>query len=106
MGQLPRPRPERLAEKLLHIRESLGLSQNGIIRYLGLKGMISQNGISAFELGAREPALPFLLKYARAAGVCVDVLIDDEIDLPETIPSIPKHTRTAPGKPTDSRKRG
>jgi transcriptional regulator with XRE-family HTH domain len=87
MGQIPRFRPKRLAEKLLQIRESLGLSQNGMIRHLGLSEVISQNAISAFERGTREPQLPILLQYARAAGVWVDVLIDDDIDLPAALPS-------------------
>jgi transcriptional regulator with XRE-family HTH domain len=90
MGQVPRFRPKRLAEKLLQIREALGLSQNGMIRHLGLTGVISQNGISAFECGRREPQLPILLRYARAAGVWVDVLIDDDLDLPAVLPSSPK----------------
>lgn len=31
-----------------------------------------------------------LLKYARLAGVSMDVLVDDEFDLPEQLP--PVHT--------------
>ncbi len=90
MGQVPRFRPKRLAEKLLQIRQSLGLSQNGMVKHLELTGLISQNAISAFERGTREPQLPILLQYARAAGVWVDVLIDDELGLPASVPSSPK----------------
>lgn len=32
-----------------------------------------------------------LLKYAEEAGVWVDVLINDELDLPQILPSVPKH---------------
>jgi hypothetical protein len=39
-----------------------------------------------FELGEREPSLIVLLRYARAAGVSTDVLIDDELDLPKRLP--------------------
>jgi transcriptional regulator with XRE-family HTH domain len=46
-----------------------------------------RSSISAYERGVREPPLPILLKYARVAGVYVDALIDDELDLPETLPS-------------------
>jgi hypothetical protein len=28
-----------------------------------------------------------LLRYARAAGVSMDVLVDDELDLPERLPT-------------------
>jgi len=36
MGRSSRPKPTRLAEKLVLIRTALGLSQNGIIRRMGL----------------------------------------------------------------------
>jgi transcriptional regulator with XRE-family HTH domain len=91
MGRATRPRPERLPEKLLLIRTALGLSQNGMIRRLGLVDDLTQDYISAYERGVREPPLPALLKYAQAAGVYVDTLIDDEVDLPEKLPCQPKH---------------
>ena len=82
-----RPRPVRLAEKLLQIRERLGLSQNGMIERLGLTGKLSREKISAYERDEREPSLLVLLRYARAAGVWVDVLIDDELNLPAKLAS-------------------
>lgn len=84
MGRYHRLKPKRLAEKLLHIRQALGLSQNEMIRHLGLEDEITQSRISGYELGTREPSLPTLLKYARAFGVSTDVLIDDKLDLPKT----------------------
>jgi transcriptional regulator with XRE-family HTH domain len=86
MGRASRPRPLRLADKLLQVRTALGLSQNGIIRRLGFMEEITQDYISAYERGVREPPLPVLLQYAREANVLVEVLIDDELDLPERIP--------------------
>lgn len=91
MGKARRPKPERLAEKLLQIRNLLGLSQNEMVSRMGLSDEFSRNYISAFELGTREPPLPVLLQYARAAGVCVDMLIDDDFELPTKLPSKPKH---------------
>jgi transcriptional regulator with XRE-family HTH domain len=91
MGRYARKKPKRLAEKLLAIREALGLSQNEIIRRLGLEEELTQSRISGYELGTREPSLPTLLLFARVAGVCVDVLIDDELDLPAKLPSKPMH---------------
>ena len=85
MGSSRNPRPERLAEKLLQIRLSLGLSQDGMLRRLGLADVYLRSRISSYELGNREPHLPILLKYARCVGISTDVLIDDEIDLPERI---------------------
>jgi transcriptional regulator with XRE-family HTH domain len=85
MGRYRRKKPARLAEKLLHIRNSLRLSQNEMIRRLGLEDEITQSRISGYELGTREPSLPTLLKYARIAGVSTDVLIDDELNLPDKL---------------------
>ena len=45
------------------------------------------------QLGKNEPALPILLRYARIAGVTVDVLIDDELDLPVSTLAKWKRTR-------------
>ena len=87
MGRAARLRSERLAEKLHHVRMALGLSQNELIRQLELEDVIYQSSISGYESGEREPPLPILLRYARAAGVYVDVLIDDELDLPAKLPA-------------------
>lgn len=91
MGKRSRPKPRRLAEKLLQIRMAYDLSQNGMIRRLGLGDELVQADVSSFELGTREPALPHLLRYARTAGVTVDVLIDDDLDLPKKLASDPLH---------------
>lgn len=82
MGRYHRKKPERLSEKLLQIRTHLKLSQNELIRHLGLEDEITQSRISGYELGTREPALPTLLKYARAIEISTDLLIDDELELP------------------------
>ncbi len=91
MGAKQRPRPKRLAEKLLKIRDVLGLSQDEIIEKLGLKGTMFRSTISQFERGVREPSYPVLLQYSRLAGVCSDYLINDELELPDRVPSKPKH---------------
>jgi transcriptional regulator with XRE-family HTH domain len=44
--------------------------------------------ISLYEQGKREPPLLVLLAYARAAGVTMEMLVDDGIDLPEPLPSL------------------
>lgn len=91
MGAKPRHKPERLAEKLLKVRIGLGLSQNELISRLGVGDFLTQNRISDYELGKGEPPLIILLEYARAANVIADVLIDDELDLPERLPSRTRH---------------
>jgi transcriptional regulator with XRE-family HTH domain len=87
MGGAARMRPERLAEKLLQIRDAFGLSQTEMLRRLGFDGVLSYHRISNYELGTGEPPLVVLLQYARLAGVYVDDLIDDEIDLPAKLPA-------------------
>jgi transcriptional regulator with XRE-family HTH domain len=91
MGIRPRQRPERLPEKLLAIRTALGLSQSQTVKSLDAEGMIVPGQISEFETGKREPTLIVLLRYARLAGLCVDVLIDDALDLPAKLPARPQH---------------
>jgi len=82
MGKAKRMKPEKLAEKLLKIREDLGLSQSEMVERLGFSDLFSRNYVSAFELGTREPPLPVLLAYARIAGISTDLLIDDFANLP------------------------
>lgn len=86
-----RPRPKRLAEKLLQIRNALGLSQTEMWRRLGVEDEISFKRISKYELDQNEPPLSVLLQYARVAGVHMDALVDDELDLPEKLPAIVNH---------------
>jgi transcriptional regulator with XRE-family HTH domain len=91
MAKASRKKPARLAEKLLEIRQKLGLSQNGMIRYLGLTDELEQDYISKFERGILVPPLHVLLAYAEAANVWVEVLIKDSLDLPNLLPSSAKH---------------
>lgn len=88
MGRSRRPQPRRLREKLLEIRERLDLSQTQVVKRLGEAGERHQQGhISEFEKGAREPSLLVILQYSRIAGVPMEVLVDDELDLPERLPA-------------------
>jgi transcriptional regulator with XRE-family HTH domain len=90
MGTHAREKPIRLAEKLVRIRQSLGLSQNQMLRRINAAEKITREDVSKYERGLREPSLLVLLEYSRAAGVWVDVLIDDKLDLPQRLPSVPK----------------
>ncbi|MGH9972085.1 MAG: helix-turn-helix transcriptional regulator [Pyrinomonadaceae bacterium] len=100
MGRYVRSKPVRLTEKLVQIRTALGLSQNGMLDRLGLADKLFRSSISSYELGASEPPLPILLQYARLAGVCLDVIVDDELDLPKALPGTPVHrgTKVAAGR--------
>lgn len=87
MGTKPREKPERLAEKLLRIREALGLSQTEMLYRLGAEDLISYKQLSKYETGVREPTLVILLRYARVSGITMEVLADDELDLPANLPT-------------------
>lgn len=86
MTKKPKLKPTRLAKKLKQIREEFGLSQNEMLTQLGFSDDLFRSNISQYELGTREPPLGVLLSYAKVAGVWVDVLIDDELELPVNIP--------------------
>lgn len=86
-----RRNPERLAEKLLRIRNSLGISQRGLIRQMSLTNDLTQAEVSMFESGRRVPSLLVLKEYADIAGVWLDVLVSDDLDLPEDLPCAPKN---------------
>ena len=91
MGRSARPKPKRLPEKLSGIRLALGLSQSEMLVRLGLGEKLDRAAVSGYELGTIEPPLPVILQYARLAGVCLERLVDDDLDLPEELPRKPKH---------------
>ena len=86
MGRSHRIKPARLGEKLQLIREELGLTQEQIIEKLDYKNskLYPQN-ISGFEKSEREPNLFILLAYAQLAKISTDILIDDNLDLPQKL---------------------
>ena len=90
MGRGPRRKPARLPGKLRAIRDTLLMSQDEIIVRMGLKGEYLREEISAFELGKRPVPLPLLLNYADLANIYVEVLINDNLDLPEKLPASPR----------------
>ena len=82
----PRPKPERLGEKLREIRLGLGFSQMKMLKQLGREESMHYGRISEYEGGKREPALMTILQYARVAGVHMEDIVDDELDLPAKLP--------------------
>lgn len=85
MGIASSLKPARLAEKLVQIRTALGLSQNEMISRLGLSDQLIREEVSAFERNLRQPPLIVLLRYARVVGISTDMLIDDELNLPDKL---------------------
>jgi len=88
MGRSPREHPKRLASKLRQIRSALNVSQEQMSELLKqAKPSIRPGHVSELERGLREPTLPLLLRYARIAGVPMEVLADDVLDLPKELPA-------------------
>lgn len=79
MGTQRRPRPIFLPSKLRQIREHLHASQSQVATKVAER--MSAARICEYESGAREPNLIVLLRYAQAANVWVEDLIDDETEL-------------------------
>lgn len=80
----PRPQPDRLAEKLRQIRILLGYTLDEMAQALAQvkRSPPDKSYIHRFEAGTREPSLLVLLEYSRVAGVRLEVLVDDELNLP------------------------
>lgn len=86
MGRSRRPRPTRLAAKLRHIRTALGLTQQQMFERLGeTRTPLYRGHIGEYETGQREPPMLVVLRYSRVAGVPMDVLVDDDLDLPDQL---------------------
>ena len=86
MGRGIRTQPRGLKEKLKAIRTSMGITQQQMVDSLtpyAPNEFIDSGYISQFENGKREPSLPVLLAYSKLTHVSVNVLIDDELDLPK-----------------------
>ena len=91
MGTKGRPRPANLSRKLRQIRVAFGLSQFQIIRRLGFDDSLHPGRISEYESSMREPSLLILLAYARLAGVHLEDIVDDGVDLPARLPGPVSH---------------
>ena len=86
MGTARRPRPARLASKLREVRTKLGFTQEQMVKQLASAGISLKPGhISEYESDKREPPLPILLRYARMAGLPMEVLVDDDMDIPDRL---------------------
>lgn len=84
-----RPKPKRLAEKLLQIRLNLygGISQSDLLKRMGLDHELEQERISKYERGVLEPPLHVLCAYAEIANIFVESIIRDDLNLPVKLPT-------------------
>ncbi len=91
MGATKRIKPQYLAKKLKRIRVELDMTLEELAEKLSSLNITLYRGtIHNYETGDREPPLPVLLQYSKLANVYLEVLVDDEIDLPKGIPSTKK----------------
>lgn len=67
----------KLEEKLVQLRKEKGLSQ----MYVAEAMEVSRQAISRWEVGAAMPSTDNLRKLAELYGVCIDVLLNDQMVL-------------------------
>ena len=70
--------PKLVAEKLLAIREKLGLSR---LQLASLLRFYKPVRIAEYERGVREPELIVLLNYAKVGRISLDVLANENLEL-------------------------
>lgn len=73
-----RPTPKLLAKKLFAIRQHFELSQKRMAHLLDIE---HYSRLSEFERGRRMPSWRVLLYYARLAGLPLEFIVDDDINL-------------------------
>ena len=66
--------PEPIAAKLRVLREERGLTQKEAARLAG----VGQRTLTRLESGERPPYMPTVTKIARAYGVPVEELVEEE----------------------------
>jgi len=94
MGLKSRVIPKNLPRKLKFIRNHFNLTLEELsgkieeeLKRLGFPDIkVYTGGITEFEKGKREPQLPVLLAYAQIANIYVDILINDNLEIPKNLP--------------------
>lgn len=104
MGRRARYIPAKLPQKLIQIRISLGLTQQEMLGLLDLPDGILQTSISQYERGKIEPPIFVLLRYSEVANIWLEVLVRDDLELPEKLPAKLKSEGIRSKKPYRSKK--
>jgi len=58
---------------------------------MGINGSTVYKRISEYESGRREPSLLVLLAYARVAGIHLEEIVDDKLELSDKLPGNVKY---------------
>jgi transcriptional regulator with XRE-family HTH domain len=109
MGRTRRPQPEGLKHKLTTIRKAFDWTMDQMaaeLKSAGAEESLHSGYIADYESGRREPSLLVLLRYARLVEISTDVLIDDQLDLPDRLRNKVTVKSAIPGrKPTSKANR-
>ncbi len=91
-GKEQRVKPKRMGEKVREIRLRLGITQQKMFELLERHGAKIYVGyIGSYEINEKIPTILVALAYARAAGIPMETLVDDELDLPKKFSGQSKH---------------
>ncbi len=83
MGRGKAEKPKRLAQKLRDLRLKMNLSHREMRDFLlAQKVKVHLGYISLYEIGERSPSLLVVLAYSNIAGISMNFLVDDDLELP------------------------
>ena len=76
--------PTRLGEKLHRIRRAYGLTQGEMLRIINPTELDDTNRarVSQYERGERVPSIIEIFNYAKFAGITIEILVNDALNLP------------------------
>ena len=103
MGKKARKRPQHLGRKLREIRDSLELSQGLMLAKLGFPAS-DRNNLSNYETGKREAPSDLVLAYAKVVGINMELLHDDERELPKAVRAAAVKNRKKRSEPRTRKK--
>ena len=95
----PRRKPKLLPNKIVLIREYLGIALADMARKLE----VSSGRLSNFENGRSEPTLMEMLVYARLGEVHLESIVDDTVSVESYRVLLGKQNRRTSGRTYNAR---